>query len=95
MGTSSLEISGSYGNANHQRPIEASKMEVISTYRDPETRPVSGNDFEVIRIENMCGPRPIGNSTMPVSSIENTYGARPVGPNIVDEEPKILMGYLD
>lgn len=75
------------------RPIEASKIHVVSTYGSMgATRPVGASTMEVSSIMTVSGNRPIALSHLHISEI--TAGNRPVASNEIDD-PNTLMGYLD
>ncbi|MBE9204113.1 hypothetical protein IQ218_12535 [Synechocystis salina LEGE 06099] len=75
------------------RPIEASKLHVVSTYGSMgATRPVGASTMEVSSTMTVSGNRPIALSHLHISEI--TAGNRPVASNEIDD-PNTLMGYLD
>ncbi|MBD2654098.1 MULTISPECIES: hypothetical protein [Synechocystis] len=75
------------------RPIEASKIHVVSTYGSMgATRPVGASTMEVSSTMTVSGNRPIALSHLHISEI--TAGNRPVASNEIDD-PNTLMGYLD
>ncbi|AIE73472.1 MULTISPECIES: hypothetical protein [unclassified Synechocystis] len=75
------------------RPIEASKIHVVSTYGSMgATRPVGASTMEVSSTMTISGNRPIALSHLHISEI--TAGNRPVASNEIDD-PNTLMGYLD
>lgn len=75
------------------RPIEASKIHVVSTYGSMgATRPVGASTIEVSSTMTVSGNRPIALSHLHISEI--TAGNRPVASNEIDD-PNTLMGYLD
>ncbi|QUS60100.1 hypothetical protein [Synechocystis sp. PCC 7338] len=75
------------------RPIEASKLHVVSTYGSMgATRPVGASTMEVSSTMTVSGNRPIALSHLRISEI--TAGNRPVASNEIDD-PNTLMGYLD
>lgn len=75
------------------RPIEASKIHVVSTYGSMgATRPVGASTMEVSSTMTVSGNRPIALSHLHISEI--TAGNRPVASNDIDD-PNTLMGYLD
>ncbi|MEM8777903.1 MAG: hypothetical protein AAGF26_03340 [Cyanobacteria bacterium P01_G01_bin.49] len=77
------------------RPIEASHLDVVSTYgsvRSP--RPVMSGEMEIAGTLAISGQRPIMVSHLQVSETYTVMGNRPVAPNEIDD-PALLMGYLD
>jgi hypothetical protein len=75
------------------RPVEASKLRVVSTYGAVGgTRPVSASLMEVSGSLTISGNRPIALSHLKISELYS--GNRPVASNEIDD-PSTLMGYLD
>jgi hypothetical protein len=95
IGPSNIQVAFTYGGGLALRPVEHSALKVVSTYRSPEQRPIMVDTLQIARVENMYGARPVGVSTLKVDRTENAFGVRPVASNQIDEEPLILMGYLD
>lgn len=76
------------------RPIEASKIHVVSTYGSMgATRPVGASLMEVSSTMTISGNRPIALSHLHISEISR--GNRPVASNEEIDDPNTLMGYLD
>ena len=75
------------------RPIEASKLHIVSTYGAVGgTRPVGASLMEMSGSLTISGNRPIALSHLKIS--ETYSGNRPVASNEIDD-PSTLMGYLD
>ena len=75
------------------RPVEASKLDIVSTYGAMGgTRPVGASLMEMSGSLTISGNRPIALSHL---NITETYsGNRPIASNEIDD-PGTLMGYLD
>lgn len=75
------------------RPIEASKLQVVGTYGAVGgTRPIGASLMEMSGSLTISGNRPIALSHL---NITETYsGNRPVASNDIDD-PSTLMGFLD
>ena len=75
------------------RPVEASKLDIVSTYGAMGgTRPVGASFMEMSGSLTISGNRPIALSHL---NITETYsGNRPIASNEIDD-PGTLMGYLD
>lgn len=95
VGPSALKVASTFGGGLALRPVEASSLKVVNTYRAPEQRPIAVDTLQIARIETIYGPRPVMVSTLKIDRLENAFGARPVASNQIDEEPVVLMGYLD
>lgn len=95
IGPSAINVASTFGGGLALRPIEVSSLKIVSTYRSPEQRPIAADTLKIARIETMYGSRPVMVSTLKIDHIENAFGARPVASNQIDEEPILLMGYLD
>ncbi len=77
----------------NNRPIEASKIHVVSTYGSMgATRPVGASTMEMSGTMTISGNRPIALSHLHITEV--TPGNRPVASNEIDD-PNTLMGYLD
>ena len=77
------------------RPVEASHLKVVSTYKSVgAARPVVAGDMEISSTLTISGQRPIMVSHLQVSETYTVMGNRPVAPNDIDD-PALLMGYLD
>jgi hypothetical protein len=75
------------------RPIEASKLHIVSTYGAlGGTRPIGASLMEVSGSLTISGNRPIALSHLKISELYS--GNRPVASNEIDD-PSTLMGYLD
>jgi hypothetical protein len=75
------------------RPIEASKLHVVSTYGSMGAiRPIGASTMEMSGTMAISGNRPIALSHLHISEI--TAGNRPIASNEIDD-PYTLMGYLD
>lgn len=95
VGPSAFKVASTFGGGLALRPVEVSSLKVVSTYRAPEQRPIVVDTLQIARIDMMYGPRPVMVSTLKIDRLENAFGARPVASNQIDEEPIVLMGYLD
>ncbi len=79
----------------NNRPIEASHLHIVSTYKSMGgTRPVGASGIEMSGTMAISGNRPIALSHLNVSETYSVMGNRPVASNEVDA-PNLLMGYLD
>lgn len=77
------------------RPIEASHLQVVSTYSTVGgSRPVVASGLIVKSTINISGNRPVLASTLQVSDTYVVMGNRPVASNAIDDVA-LLMGYLD
>lgn len=77
------------------RPIEASHLNVVSTYKSVgAARPVVAGGMEISSTLTISGQRPIMVSHLNVSETYTVMGNRPVASNEIDD-PALLMGYLD
>ncbi len=77
------------------RPIEASHLNVVSTYKSVgAARPVTAGGMEISSTLTISGQRPIMVSHLNVSETYTVMGSRPVASNEIDD-PALLMGYLD
>ncbi|GBF80984.1 hypothetical protein [Aphanothece sacrum] len=77
------------------RPIEASHLNIVSTYGSlGTTRPVVASGMEVSGTLTISGERPIMASHLHISETYNVMGDRPVASNEIDD-PELLMGFLD
>ncbi|MEO0768997.1 MAG: hypothetical protein AAFY72_06130, partial [Cyanobacteria bacterium J06649_4] len=79
---------------NH-RPIALSEVEVVDSLSSAGVRPVMADSFEISTTDSLPGHRPVAVSTLVVSDIDTLPGHRPIASNDIDEDPTILMGYLD
>lgn len=78
------------------RPVEPSHLQVISTYRSVGgSRPVTASGMHISSTLVVSGNRPISTSTLAISESVHIMGNRPVASNQIDEDPAVLMGYLD
>ena len=78
------------------RPVEPSHLKVVSTYSSVGgARPVTASGMHVSNTLVVSGNRPISTSTLAISENYTIMGNRPVASNEIDENPAILMGYLD
>ena len=78
------------------RPVEPSHLKVVSTYASVGgARPVTASGMHVSNTLVVSGNRPISTSTLAISENYTIMGNRPVASNEIDENPAILMGYLD
>ena len=77
------------------RPIEASHLNIVSTYNSIGTpRPIVASGMNIKGTLTISGNRPIAVSGLKVSETYTVMGNRPVASNEIDD-PAILMGYLD
>ncbi|GFE71868.1 hypothetical protein [Chroococcus sp. FPU101] len=77
------------------RPVEASHLHIISTYRSVGgMRPVTASGMEVSGTLAISGNRPIAASHLQVHETYTVMGNRPVASNEIDD-PAALMGFLD
>lgn len=77
------------------RPVEASHLHVVSSYRSVGgMRPITASGMEVSGTLTISGNRPIAASHLHVSETYTVMGNRPVASNEVDD-PTALMGFLD
>ena len=77
------------------RPVEASHLKVVSTYKSVgAARPVVAGEMKISSTLTISGQRPIMVSHLQVSETYTVMGNRPVAPNDIDD-PALLMGYLD
>ncbi|MGL5032974.1 MAG: hypothetical protein ACRC6M_04135 [Microcystaceae cyanobacterium] len=77
------------------RPVEASHLNVVSTYKSVgSSRPVTASGIEVSSTLTISGNRPIQVSHLKISETYSVMGNRPVASNEIDD-PGLLMGYLD
>jgi hypothetical protein len=81
---------------NH-RPITISQHQVAETFREVGgDRPIFASTLAVSGIIHASGDRPISASTLVISETYSLMGGRrPIASNAIDEDPSILMGYLD
>lgn len=79
---------------NH-RPIELSNVEVVDSLSSAGIRPVMSGAFEISTVDSLPGHRPVAVDTIDFSDIDSLPGHRPIASNEIDEDPVILMGYLD
>jgi len=87
--------SGALRQLPNNRPIEASHLNVVSTYNVVGgTRPVVASGIEVSGTLSISGNRPISTSHLKISETYSVMGSRPVASNEIDD-PEALMGYLD
>ncbi|RMF28061.1 MAG: hypothetical protein D6756_00870 [Cyanobacteria bacterium J083] len=96
--TDSGAIKLAVANANlpGNRPVQASKLKVVDTYKSVGgTRPIVKSGLDVSGTLAISGNRPIAVSHLQVSETYTVMGNRPVASNQIDEEPAVLMGYLD
>lgn len=79
----------------NNRPIEASHLQVVSTFSSVSApRPVVATGFEISGTLTVSGQRPIAASHLQVSDSIVIMGNRPVASNEIDDAAT-LMGYLD
>ncbi len=79
----------------NNRPIEASHLNIVSTYRSlGGTRPIVASGMEMSGTLAISGNRPIAVSHLKISETYSVMGNRPVASNETDD-PIALMGYLD
>ena len=79
----------------NNRPIEASHLNIVSTYRSlGANRPITASGMEMSGTLAISGNRPISASHLKISETYSVMGNRPVASNEVDD-PTALMGYLD
>ncbi len=79
---------------NH-RPIALSNIDVVDSLSSAGMRPIMSGSFEISKTDTLPGHRPIAVSTLVISDLDVLPGHRPIANNDIDEEPHILMGYLD
>ncbi len=78
------------------RPVEPSHLQVLSTYKSVGgSRPITASQMHISSTLVVSGNRPISTSTLAISESVHIMGNRPVASNQIDEDPAILMGYLD
>jgi len=78
------------------RPVEPSHLQVVSTYASVGgSRPVTASGMHISNTLVVSGNRPISTSTLAISENYTIMGNRPVASNEIDEDPAVLMGYLD
>lgn len=79
----------------NNRPIEASHLKIVSTYRAVGgSRPVAASGMDVSGTLAISGNRPIALSHLNISETYTVMGNRPVASNEIDD-PNTLLGYLD
>ena len=78
------------------RPVEPSHLKVIGTYSSVGgSRPIAASGMDISSTLTVSGHRPIALSHLQISETYTVMGNRPVASNEIDEEPAVLMGYLD
>lgn len=78
------------------RPVEPSHLKIVSTYASVGgSRPVTASGMHISNTLVVSGNRPISTSTLAISENYTIMGNRPVASNEIDEDPAVLMGYLD
>ena len=78
------------------RPVEPSHLQVIGTYASVgASRPIAASQMHISNTLVVSGNRPISTSTLAISENIQIMGNRPVASNQIDEDPAVLMGYLD
>ncbi len=92
---SSLNLAPARQGLPNNRPVEASKLHVVSTYNTGGgTRPVVSSGIEISGTLTISGNRPIALSHLKISDTYSVMGNRPVASNEIDD-PAALMGFLD
>lgn len=79
----------------NNRPIQVSETKVAHTLSSAGVRPVMEDTIQIASTDILPGHRPIAVSTLKVLEGSALPGNRPIASNEIDEEPAILMGYLD
>ena len=78
------------------RPVEPSHLKVVGNYSSVGgSRPIVASQMHISNTLVVSGNRPISTSTLAISESVQIMGNRPVASNEIDEDPAILMGYLD
>ncbi len=78
------------------RPIEPSHLKIVDRYSSVGgSRPISASTMHISSTLTISGNRPVSSSALAVSETYKVMGNRPVASNEIDEEPGVLMGYLD
>lgn len=79
------------------RPVTVSQHPVAETFRAVGgNRPIFASSLAVSGMIHASGDRPISASTLVISENYSLMGGkRPIAANTIDDEPSILMGYLD
>ena len=71
-------------------------LKVIGTYSSVGgSRPIIASGMDISSTLTVSGHRPIALSHLQISETYTVMGNRPVASNEIDEEPAVLMGYLD
>ena len=94
-GSQGLQLIVEEGHLPGNRPIEASHLNIVSTYSSVgANRPVVASGMDITGTLTISGQRPIMASHLQVSETYAVMGSRPVASNEIDD-PALLMGFLD
>jgi hypothetical protein len=95
LGNSNALVFKQQGTYLNNRPIEASHLNIVSTYKSVGSlRPVTASTIKFNSSIAISGNRPIGASSLIISDTYKVMGSRPVASNDIDD-PTLLMGFLD